>query len=306
MFGFVGPNGAGKTTTMRIILGVLVRRSRRGPLARRAGATPRRAGASATCRRSAGCTRRCASATQLTYLAALHGVDAPEAAADRWIERLGHRRARRRPRRGALARQPAARPARRRARPRARAARARRALQRPRPGRRRRALRRARRVRRHRRPGRLLQPPARARRAAVRGRGDHQGRPPGARPATVDELRGPGRRVVREVHRAPVAAPSSSARPSSEPRPARRPARVHRARARALVPDLDRHHAGDRRARRRAAVGAGPRRPDGLHGQPEQPARPRGRRAATQLDESFDAERHDRRLEPGRRPSTTA
>ena len=27
--------------------------------------------------------------TQLTYLAALHGVDAPEAAADRWIERLG-------------------------------------------------------------------------------------------------------------------------------------------------------------------------------------------------------------------------
>ena len=27
--------------------------------------------------------------TQLTYLAALHGVDAPEQAADRWIERLG-------------------------------------------------------------------------------------------------------------------------------------------------------------------------------------------------------------------------
>ena len=33
MFGFVGPNGAGKTTTMRIVLGVLARRRRRGALA---------------------------------------------------------------------------------------------------------------------------------------------------------------------------------------------------------------------------------------------------------------------------------
>ena len=34
MFGFVGANGAGKTTTMRIAMGVLARRRRRGPLAR--------------------------------------------------------------------------------------------------------------------------------------------------------------------------------------------------------------------------------------------------------------------------------
>ena len=46
MFGFVGPNGAGKTTTMRIVLGVLARRRRRGALAgradRRRGAAPDR------------------------------------------------------------------------------------------------------------------------------------------------------------------------------------------------------------------------------------------------------------------------
>ena len=89
MFGFVGPNGAGKTTTMRIVLGVLARRSRRGPLARRAGrrgsahALRLHAGGAravpedARARRSSPTSRRCTASTT------------PEAAADRWIERLG-------------------------------------------------------------------------------------------------------------------------------------------------------------------------------------------------------------------------
>ena len=88
MFGFVGPNGAGKTTTMRIILGVLS--ADRGEVRwhgaavdaagrRRFGYMPEERGLYPKMRVG----------PQLTYLAALHGVDAPEAAADRWIERLG-------------------------------------------------------------------------------------------------------------------------------------------------------------------------------------------------------------------------
>ena len=88
MFGFVGPNGSGKTTTMRIVLGVLAAdrgevRWRGAPadaaMRRRFGYMPEERGLYPKMR-----VRR-----QLTYLAALHGVDAPAAAADRWIERLG-------------------------------------------------------------------------------------------------------------------------------------------------------------------------------------------------------------------------
>jgi ABC-2 type transport system ATP-binding protein len=88
MFGFVGPNGAGKTTAMRIILGVLAPdagevRWRDGAVSvdvrRRFGYMPEERGLYPKMRVR----------PQLTYLAALHGVSAPEAAADRWIERLG-------------------------------------------------------------------------------------------------------------------------------------------------------------------------------------------------------------------------
>jgi ABC-2 type transport system ATP-binding protein len=88
MFGFVGPNGAGKTTTMRIVLGVLdpdrgeVRfngkpldfemRTRFGYMPEERGLYPKMQ------------VRR-----QLVYLASLHGVREPEAAVDRWIDRLG-------------------------------------------------------------------------------------------------------------------------------------------------------------------------------------------------------------------------
>ncbi len=90
LFGFVGPNGAGKTTAMRIVLGVLepdaghVRwqgaeidagaRRDFGYMPEERGLYPKmRVG------------------DQLTYMARLHGVEAAEAqaAADRWIERLG-------------------------------------------------------------------------------------------------------------------------------------------------------------------------------------------------------------------------
>ena len=88
MFGFVGPNGAGKTTTMRIIMGVLApdagtvrwngeplrmdMRSRFGYMPEERGLYPKMR------------VKR-----QLSYLAALHGVADPDAAADRWIDRLG-------------------------------------------------------------------------------------------------------------------------------------------------------------------------------------------------------------------------
>jgi len=88
MFGFVGPNGAGKTTAMRIILGVLsadageVRWHGRpvdAAVRRRFGYMPEERGLYPKMRVRA----------QLVYLAALHGVTDPLAAADRWIERLG-------------------------------------------------------------------------------------------------------------------------------------------------------------------------------------------------------------------------
>jgi len=88
MFGFVGPNGAGKTTTMRIIMGVLAPDSGQvrwngEPLSvgvrSRFGYMPEERGLYPKMR-----VRR-----QLSYLASLHGVDDPDAAADRWIDRLG-------------------------------------------------------------------------------------------------------------------------------------------------------------------------------------------------------------------------
>ena len=88
MFGFVGPNGAGKTTTMRIAMGVLA--ADRGQVLwrgtpvdasarRRFGYMPEERGLYPKMRVRA----------QLAYLASLHGVETAEAAADRWIERLG-------------------------------------------------------------------------------------------------------------------------------------------------------------------------------------------------------------------------
>jgi ABC-2 type transport system ATP-binding protein len=88
LFGFVGPNGAGKTTTMRIVLGVL--EPDRGTVhydgapvdlatRRRFGYMPEERGLYPKMRVRA----------QLVYLASLHGVQDAEAAADRWIARLG-------------------------------------------------------------------------------------------------------------------------------------------------------------------------------------------------------------------------
>src|SRR4051794_11854710 len=88
LFGFVGPNGAGKTTTMRIVMGVLEPdagevRWRGEPLGHglrtHFGYMPEERGLYPKMRVRA----------QLVYLAALHGAPRPEAAAERWIERLG-------------------------------------------------------------------------------------------------------------------------------------------------------------------------------------------------------------------------
>ena len=89
MFGFVGPNGAGKTTTMRIAMGVLAADSRPGALARRAASTRPRGARFGYMPEERGLYPKMRVRAQLAYLASLHGVDAPEAAADRWIERLG-------------------------------------------------------------------------------------------------------------------------------------------------------------------------------------------------------------------------
>jgi ABC-2 type transport system ATP-binding protein len=84
MFGFVGPNGAGKTTTMRIVMGVLDPDAgnvtwRGEPVdfdvRRRFGYMPEERGLYPKMRVH----------DQLAYLASLHGVGDP----DRWIERLG-------------------------------------------------------------------------------------------------------------------------------------------------------------------------------------------------------------------------
>ena len=90
MFGFVGPNGAGKTTAMRIVLGVLAAdrgevRFRGAPVdfatRSRFGYMPEERGLYPKMRVRA----------QLVYLAQLHGVESGPAAraADRWIAQLG-------------------------------------------------------------------------------------------------------------------------------------------------------------------------------------------------------------------------
>ena len=90
VFGFVGPNGAGKTTTMRIAIGVLAADAGQVRWAgapvdtevrRRFGYMPEERGLYPKMR----------VAEQLAYLAELHGVAEPDAAAaaERWIERLG-------------------------------------------------------------------------------------------------------------------------------------------------------------------------------------------------------------------------
>jgi ABC-2 type transport system ATP-binding protein len=105
MFGFVGPNGAGKTTAMRIVLGVL-----RADAARCAGA---RAASTRRRRRfgympeERGLYPKMRVRRQLPTLAALHGVPRPRRPRTAGSSGSGSR-ARRRSRRAALARQPAA------------------------------------------------------------------------------------------------------------------------------------------------------------------------------------------------------
>ena len=86
--GFVGPNGAGKTTAMRIALGVLETDTgdvcwQGEPITREAqrtfGYMPEERGLYPKMRVD----------RHLRYLAALHGHDDPDAAAARWIDRLG-------------------------------------------------------------------------------------------------------------------------------------------------------------------------------------------------------------------------
>ncbi len=86
--GFVGPNGAGKTTAMRIALGVLETdtgevRWRGEPITRETqrtfGYMPEERGLYPKMRVD----------RHLRYLAALHGRDDADAAAARWIDRLG-------------------------------------------------------------------------------------------------------------------------------------------------------------------------------------------------------------------------
>ena len=138
MFGFCGSNGAGKTTTMRIAMGLVRRRRRRGALAGRPldQETRRRIGYMPEER---GLYPKMKVGEQVTYFARLHGLDAaPRPRRRRRVAgpaRPG--RAPRRPGGEAVAGQPAARAARRRAGQPARGAHPRRAVLRARPGRRR-------------------------------------------------------------------------------------------------------------------------------------------------------------------------
>ena len=73
---------------------------------------------------------------------------------------------------------------------------------------------------------------------------------------TVDELRGPGRKVVREVIERPTLSRPVPGGGRVNAGAARRAPRADRAGARALVPDRHRRHVRDHRAGRRAAAAA--------------------------------------------------
>ena len=187
MFGFVGPNGAGKTTTMRIILGVLERRraarcagaARRStrPRAARFGYMPEERGLYPKMRvrdaaRLPGRAARRRPTRGPRRTAGSSGSGWPTRAEDR-VEALSLGNQQRVQLAAALVHEPELL-----------------VLDEPFSG-----LDPVgvdvlsgvlRRIRRHRRACRLLQPPARARRAALRGGGDHQGRPPGRVRARVD------------------------------------------------------------------------------------------------------------------------
>ena len=182
MFGFVGANGAGKTTAMRIVLGVLEPDAGKvlwhGSVAdadsrRHFGYMPEERGLYPKMRVG----------EQLSYLARLHGFSKGDAerAAGRWMKRLGVYEAGRRQDRSTLFGQPAAGPARRVPRPRPGPPGPRRTVLRPRPGGRGYPERGSSGAGGCRGPGRILKPPARVGRAAVRGGCDSARRQAGKR-----------------------------------------------------------------------------------------------------------------------------
>ena len=243
--GFLGPNGAGKTTTMRCIFGLAPPdrgevRWKGQPVDRdarlRFGYMPEQRGL----------YPRMRVAEQLSYFGQQHGMSgkAANAAAGRWLERMGLARPRQVQARGAVARQPAARPARDGARPRPRAARPRRAVLRPRPDRHRDDDRRRARAGGGRGRRRLLQPPARSRRGRLRGRRDHRPRPDRRRrapstssrrrrAASTSRSRSPGRRATGSTATTTLHGARADRRQGQAAgRPRRRPRRPARPRPR--------------------------------------------------------------------------
>ena len=177
LVGFLGPNGAGKTTTMRCVFGLA--RPDRGQTPGRAADRPRDRLRFGYMPEQRGLYPRMRVAEQLSYFAQHHGLSGrdADAAAVRWLERLGLADRAQVEARGAVARQPAAGPARRGARPRSGAAGPRRAVLGPRPDRHRDDVRGPPGAGRGRRRRPLLEPPARPRRGHLRGRRDHRPRP---------------------------------------------------------------------------------------------------------------------------------
>lgn len=88
LYGFIGPNGSGKTTTLRLILRILLPTSGRVSVlgADQASAANDRIGYLPEER---GLYRRMQVREALVFFARLKSVRAPEAAADRWLARLG-------------------------------------------------------------------------------------------------------------------------------------------------------------------------------------------------------------------------
>jgi ABC-2 type transport system ATP-binding protein len=90
LYGFIGPNGSGKTTTLRLILRILLPSSGRVNVlgADEASAESDRIGYLPEER---GLYRRMGVRETLVFFARLKSAKAPEAAADRWLDRLGLR-----------------------------------------------------------------------------------------------------------------------------------------------------------------------------------------------------------------------